>query len=111
VGLQTIKQTVDKGIVIGPAGLLRYPGNVAMLGIKEGVRKAYWDEFRDYNSRGATIRQFPGEPNPFYNPRDQRTRMFFNLSAFTPGWLRWSIIHEFIHTGGETWSSGVVVWA
>jgi len=72
-----------------------------MVGITEGARQAYWSEFRSYSARGGTIMQLPGQPNPFLNPRDQKPRMLFALSAFERGWLEETIIHEFIHAGGQ----------
>jgi YD repeat-containing protein len=102
VGLQTINQTVEKGIVIGAATWLREPSNKGTTGIVEGARQTYWEQFSSsYYTRGGTISQFPGEPNPFSNPGDRRPRMFLARSAFERGWLKETIIHEFIHAGGQ----------
>lgn len=87
--------------MIGGSTLLRSPSNNGMLGISEGARQAYWNEFRSYSARGATIMQLAGQPDPFSSPRDHRPRMFIAYSAFEPGWLKETIIHEFIHAGGQ----------
>jgi hypothetical protein len=107
VGLQTINQTVEKGIVIGASTWLSDPSTKGTTGIVEGARQEYWKQFSSYSARGGTISQFPGEPNPFSNPGDRRPRMFLARSAFEPGWLKETIIHEFIHAGGQP---GVSSW-
>jgi hypothetical protein len=100
VGLQTIKQTVDRGLVVGGATLLRNSSNNNTLGIVEGARQEYWKQFKSYYTRGGTIMQIPGQTNPF-SSRDQRPRMLIAFSAFESGWLKAVIIHEFIHAGGQ----------
>ncbi len=103
VGLQTINQTVENGVVIGPATLLNNPANNGMMGITEGARRAYSDEFGKSSARGATINKMSGQPNPFSSRRDQRPRMFFSTFAFSgdQSSLREDIVHEFIHGGGQ----------
>ncbi|MGH9966661.1 MAG: hypothetical protein ACREBG_02345 [Pyrinomonadaceae bacterium] len=110
VGLQTINQTVEKGVVIGPASLLSNPANNSTLGIVEGARRAYNNEFGSSSARAATIGILPGQPNPFSSRRDQRTRMFFSTYAFSgdQSSLRDDIVHEFIHAGGQPPISSLV---
>jgi RHS repeat-associated protein len=105
VGLQTINQTVEKGVVIGPATLLNNPANNSTMGITDAARQAYSAEFNK-GANGGTIYNMRGQPFPFASRQDQRPRMFFATTAFDPGWfggsyLRESIIHEFIHAGGQ----------
>ena len=80
VGLQTINQTVENGVVIGPATLLSNPANNGMLGIVEGARRAYNNEFGTSSARGATINKIPGQPKPlFKSTRPKATNVLQHL--------------------------------
>lgn len=115
LGLQTINQTVEKGLVIGPATLLSNSANNEMMGIVDGARQAYNNQFGTSSAQGATIRNIPGQPNPFASRGDQRPRMFFASSAFSSNdggasSLREAMVHEFMHAGGQGKSPGWSPW-
>jgi hypothetical protein len=97
-GLVSPKENYERGVVIGPASLLRdsSQSNLQYTGITEKARQKNATDANSSGTDAVTITNYPGHDREVY---DGRPRIFLNTPAFSDD-LTHVLIHEFMHAGG-----------